>query len=133
MVPATPMTDDGEHDARRRRWPLLLLAVGAVAAAVLFLSGSPHQHAIELRVAKPGTVRGLQLSWRDGAGELLRSRELRFGDGGAPRRIDASLTAADGRVELVVQVERAGVPPRTHRRRLRLERGQGAMVVPIGQ
>ncbi len=127
------MATESEHDAKRRRWPLLLLAVGAVVAAMVFLNTSPAEHTVELRLANPGNIRGLQLSWRDENGELLRSRHLRFGKSGAPRRIDASLTAPSGQIRLEVAVERDGAGTRVHRRRLRLKRGQGATVVPIAE
>lgn len=103
-----PASDDeprvGLYSAGRRT-ALLVLVVAAVAVVVAFQRLAPRERAVEVQLGRPSEVRGLELTWHAGDGEVLAAGRWAF-PSGAPRRLVTRLRARDGEVKLTLTVDR---------------------------
>ena len=103
---------DGRAHARRR-WPLLLVIGGLLAALYPLADAAPSDRNVEIRIADP-RVAAVELTWlRDG--EAHRHTELHFFDG-APATVSDPLALHDGAYQLGLVVERAGSREHSTRR-----------------
>ena len=102
---ATP--DREAASRRRRRWATMALVLGAVLAIGAFADELPEERQIELVIAKPGAVRGLELTWYDGH-EVIQRSTYRFEQHGAGTPVRTDVRVRPGDYRLVLVLERDG-------------------------
>ena len=70
-----PAEELAPEQLRPRRWPLLVLLVGALGLVALFEGVAPKERAVTLRFSDPKTVRAVELVWRDHDGDHNRRND----------------------------------------------------------
>ena len=106
--------------ASPRRWPLLVVVLGALGLVQLFERLTPKDRAVSLRFESPADVRRVELTWLDGDGEVLASSRWAF-DNGAPRRLSTHVRARRGEYRARIAVERRDASATDAEHRVRFE------------
>jgi hypothetical protein len=114
----------------RRRWGLVLLVLGAAAAAGPLVTARAEERAFVFRIADPGRVERVEMVWTDAGGEPLRHTTLSFEIGRAPREIERSIALAAGRYGVAATLWRNGLP-KTTERVVDVVDDAAAIVIPI--
>lgn len=100
----------------RRRLPLFLLALGALATAAAFERTAPRSRTVRLRLDAPASVIGVDITWSDGDGDVLGASRWSFEAGRAPTRVDAEVRVRRGALlHADVRVVREGGEERRQR------------------
>ncbi len=118
-----PAEELAPEQLRPRRWPLLVLLVGALGLVALFEGVAPKERAVTLRFSDPKTVRAVELVWRDHDGDMLASTRWAFdGVAGHPATRTTAQAYAPGRLATRVRARRGEV-----RAALTIERSDGSV------
>jgi hypothetical protein len=122
-LPNEPPQDERPpvRERRFRRFTPLLLIAGAVAVVSILFPKMPHDREIELKVADPGSVVAVDMSWSADA-EPIHGGTWRFAPGKAPAALFSTVSLPDGRYDLDVTVSRAAGDRESWRRSVALEK-----------
>ncbi|EYF07888.1 Hypothetical protein CAP_6910 [Chondromyces apiculatus DSM 436] len=93
-----------------RRLAPLLLVLGLFIIVGPLLRQTPREHEVELRLATPDTIVGVELTWfegdESGSQEPLAGGSWRFTQGQAPRSLSTPVRLPDGSYSLEIIVDR---------------------------
>lgn len=93
---------------RARRYALLLLVAGAIAAGATLMPHLPHERRLALRLEDAKHIVGVEFSvTRLGDGDPLQGGAFHFAEGTAPAAVETTVNLPDGKYDLEVTVEDA--------------------------
>jgi hypothetical protein len=113
----------------KKRWPVMVLAAGGVAALIAFRQAAPSERIVTLRLEHPERIRSIELTWIDGDGDPVGSSRFSFATG-APRELTTKVRARDGDYRAQLLVERSGSDALRSERRVAFSEGS-TVTLPI--